>query len=121
MSQRQLAFVRPCVRAESVVSGCSFVQDGKVSHLDHMFIRGSRVRFIIVPEMLKNAPMFKRIDPKHRVSVMSHFLSPNGIAVCRGRILRWAWVVGVELLRLVPRSKRRVDERPARRHVGRMM
>eukprot|EP00210_Caulerpa_lentillifera_P002168 g2082.t1 len=41
-------------------------RDGRVSHLDHIFIRGSRVRFIVVPEMLKNAPMFKRIDPKHR-------------------------------------------------------
>jgi hypothetical protein len=24
----------------------------------------SRIRFMIVPDMLKNAPMFKRIDPK---------------------------------------------------------
>ena len=35
-------------------------RDGKVSHMEHIFIRGSRVRFIIVPDMLKNAPMFKR-------------------------------------------------------------
>ena len=34
-------------------------REGKVSHI---FIRGSRVRFVIVPDMLKNAPMFKRID-----------------------------------------------------------
>lgn len=25
-------------------------------------------RFVIIPDMLKNAPMFKRIDPKYRVS-----------------------------------------------------
>jgi small nuclear ribonucleoprotein D3 len=42
-------------------------KDGKVSHVEHMFIRGSRVRFIIVPDMLKNAPMFKRFDPKNKV------------------------------------------------------
>ena len=25
-------------------------------------------RFMIIPDMLKNAPMFKRIDPKHKVT-----------------------------------------------------
>lgn len=42
-------------------------QDGRISHLDHVFLRGSRIRFMIIPDMLKNAPMFKRIDPKHKV------------------------------------------------------
>ena len=71
-------------------------QDGRVSHLEHIFIRGSRIRwvaatfaavscllkaraslpltdglfagrFLVIPDMLKNAPMFKRIDPKHKV------------------------------------------------------
>mmetsp|Transcript_12375 Transcript_12375/g.26729 ORF Transcript_12375/g.26729 Transcript_12375/m.26729 type:complete len:124 (-) Transcript_12375:760-1131(-) len=41
-------------------------KDGRVAQLDHIFVRGSRIRFIIVPDMLKNAPMFKRIDPKHK-------------------------------------------------------
>lgn len=51
-------------------SGATYVlplQDGRVSHLDHVFLRGSRIRFMIIPDMLKNAPMFKRIDPKHKV------------------------------------------------------
>ncbi|GAB2225060.1 hypothetical protein Droror1_Dr00005843 [Drosera rotundifolia] len=39
-------------------------KDGKTSDLEHVFIRGSRVRFIIIPDMLKNAPMFKRLDAK---------------------------------------------------------
>mmetsp|Transcript_23004 Transcript_23004/g.39511 ORF Transcript_23004/g.39511 Transcript_23004/m.39511 type:complete len:138 (+) Transcript_23004:51-464(+) len=38
-------------------------RDGRVSNLEQVFLRGSQVRFIIVPDMLKNAPMFKRIDP----------------------------------------------------------
>lgn len=42
-------------------------RDGKVTHMEHIFIRGSRVRFVIVPDMLKNAPMFKRIDPKNKM------------------------------------------------------
>ena len=28
-------------------------------------------RFVIIPDMLKNAPMFKRIDPKFRVRACS--------------------------------------------------
>ncbi|KAK9809684.1 hypothetical protein WJX73_004611 [Symbiochloris irregularis] len=41
-------------------------KDGRISHLEHIFIRGSCIRFLIIPDMLKNAPMFKRIDPKHK-------------------------------------------------------
>ncbi|CAH9065019.1 unnamed protein product [Cuscuta europaea] len=39
-------------------------KDGRVSQLEHVFIRGSKVRFMIIPDMLKNAPMFKRLDAK---------------------------------------------------------
>ncbi|EXB51221.1 hypothetical protein L484_019213 [Morus notabilis] len=39
-------------------------KDGKVSQLEHVFIRGSKVRFMVVPDMLKNAPMFKRLDAR---------------------------------------------------------
>ncbi|KAF8737799.1 hypothetical protein HU200_014029 [Digitaria exilis] len=42
-------------------------KDGKVSQLEHVFIRGSRVRFMIIPDMLKNAPMFKRLEARIRV------------------------------------------------------
>ena len=42
-------------------------RDGKVAHVEHVFIRGSRVRMVIVPDMLKNAPMFKRIDPRNKM------------------------------------------------------
>ncbi|XP_043808861.1 small nuclear ribonucleoprotein SmD3b isoform X2 [Manihot esculenta] len=45
-------------------SCCSFPQDGKVSQLEHVFIRGSKVRFMVIPDMLKNAPMFKRLDAR---------------------------------------------------------
>lgn len=33
-------------------------KSGKVSHMDQVFIRGSMIRFISVPDILKNAPMF---------------------------------------------------------------
>ncbi|ONH69658.1 Small nuclear ribonucleoprotein Sm D3 [Cyberlindnera fabianii] len=37
-------------------------REGKVTHLDNAFVRGSNIRFFVVPEMLRNAPMF---DPNH--------------------------------------------------------
>merc|ERR1711990_703146 len=39
-------------------------RDGRTSKLEQVAIRGSQVRFMILPDMLKNAPMFKRADPK---------------------------------------------------------
>merc|ERR1719350_201151 len=36
-------------------------RDGKVSQLEQVFIRGSKIRFVILPDMLKNAPMFKKM------------------------------------------------------------
>eukprot|EP00485_Elphidium_margaritaceum_P012260 CAMPEP_0202706156 /NCGR_PEP_ID=MMETSP1385-20130828/18618_1 /ASSEMBLY_ACC=CAM_ASM_000861 /TAXON_ID=933848 /ORGANISM="Elphidium margaritaceum" /LENGTH=165 /DNA_ID=CAMNT_0049364563 /DNA_START=30 /DNA_END=527 /DNA_ORIENTATION=+ len=41
-------------------------QTGKTRHLDNMYIRGSKIRFVIVPDMLKHAPMFKRLDPAYK-------------------------------------------------------
>jgi len=35
--------------------------DGKVSRMEYVFVRGSQICFIVFPQMLKNAPMFKRI------------------------------------------------------------
>lgn len=37
-------------------------RDGRTSKLEQVAIRGSQVRFMILPDMLKNAPMFKRAD-----------------------------------------------------------
>jgi small nuclear ribonucleoprotein D3 len=39
-------------------------RDGRTSNLEQCFIRGSKIRFMVLPDMLKNAPMFKRVDPK---------------------------------------------------------
>lgn len=39
-------------------------REGRVSHLETVYIRGSKVRFMILPDMLKNAPMFKRQGTK---------------------------------------------------------
>jgi len=35
-------------------------RDGQEGQLENVYIRGSKIRFLILPDMLKNAPMFKR-------------------------------------------------------------
>lgn len=34
-------------------------REGQVSHLEHVYVRGSHVRMFVLPEMLQNAPMFR--------------------------------------------------------------
>ncbi|AQZ15876.1 SMD3 (YLR147C) [Zygosaccharomyces parabailii] len=33
--------------------------DSQMTRMDHVFVRGSHVRFFVVPDMLENAPLFK--------------------------------------------------------------
>ncbi|RPA81036.1 Sm-like ribonucleo protein [Ascobolus immersus RN42] len=49
-------------------------RDGRVSHLEQVYIRGSHVRFFIVPDMLRNGPMFRTRAMKGR-----------GVGLARGR------------------------------------
>eukprot|EP01123_Difflugia_compressa_P007737 TRINITY_DN2139_c0_g1_i1.p1 TRINITY_DN2139_c0_g1~~TRINITY_DN2139_c0_g1_i1.p1 ORF type:complete len:128 (-),score=38.17 TRINITY_DN2139_c0_g1_i1:285-668(-) len=35
-------------------------RDGSTQPLDTAFVRGSHIRFVIIPDMLKNAPMFRK-------------------------------------------------------------
>lgn len=37
-------------------------RDGRVTQLENVYIRGSKIRFLILPDMLKNAPMFKKVQ-----------------------------------------------------------
>ena len=39
---------------------------GQTRKLNNVYIRGSKIRFIIVPDMLRHAPMFKRLDPAYK-------------------------------------------------------
>ena len=51
-------------------------RDGRVAQLENIYIRGSKIRFMILPDMLKNAPMFKnmmtRFDPNLRIFARFH-------------------------------------------------
>lgn len=86
-------------------------------------------RFIIIPDMLKNAPMFKRIDPKHKASHTAwtfrlceqsairipsdsrrhSFHTPHAdlLALCRTRSFLWAWEAEDERLQHAPAQRRR--------------
>eukprot|EP00730_Choanoeca_flexa_P014658 TRINITY_DN6490_c0_g1_i1.p1 TRINITY_DN6490_c0_g1~~TRINITY_DN6490_c0_g1_i1.p1 ORF type:complete len:125 (+),score=22.01 TRINITY_DN6490_c0_g1_i1:70-444(+) len=49
----------------SRMKGITFTaRDGQVSHLESVYIRGSKIRFFVLPDMLKNAPMFKKAQTK---------------------------------------------------------
>jgi len=39
-------------------------RDGRVAQLENIYIRGSKIRFLILPDMLKNAPMFKNMGDR---------------------------------------------------------
>ena len=63
-------------------------RDGKQLHFDQVFVRGSQVRFVIIPDMLKNSPMFKRISNQAKkgknasTQITQHIESNNVIIHC---------------------------------------
>lgn len=61
-------------------------RDGKQTHLDSVYVRGNMIRFMVVPDMLQQAPMFKSIGP--------NAMKGRGIGSARGRatILRGTYV-----------------------------
>ncbi|WFD39172.1 small nuclear ribonucleoprotein Sm D3 [Malassezia japonica] len=84
-------------------------RDGKQTHLDSVYIRGNMIRFMVVPDMLQQAPMFKRVGP--------NAMKGRGIGSARGRatIMRGTYLLltqrnrGVDALR--PGLRRSVGER----------
>ncbi|KAI8052349.1 hypothetical protein BDF22DRAFT_726069 [Syncephalis plumigaleata] len=52
-------------------------RDGRTSHLDQVYVRGSQIRFFVVPDMLKNAPMFLQVGP--------NAFKGRGVGMGRGR------------------------------------
>jgi small nuclear ribonucleoprotein D3 len=41
-------------------------RDGRVAQLENIYVRGSKIRFLILPDMLKNAPMLKNMATRGR-------------------------------------------------------
>uniref|UniRef100_A0A7S1C9Q8 Small nuclear ribonucleoprotein Sm D3 n=1 Tax=Bicosoecida sp. CB-2014 TaxID=1486930 RepID=A0A7S1C9Q8_9STRA len=45
------------------LSGVTFrARDGRISKLEHVYLRGSQIRFVVLPDMLKEAPIFKKVQ-----------------------------------------------------------
>ncbi|CAG0917741.1 unnamed protein product [Notodromas monacha] len=44
-------------------------RDGKIGHVENLYIRGSKIKFMILPDMLKNAPMIKTMGQRGRGAV----------------------------------------------------
>ncbi len=58
-------------------------KDGSITKLEYVFIRGSKIRLVILPDMLRNAPMFKRFDPK-QAKLLKKTQPPPGTQHGRG-------------------------------------
>lgn len=41
-------------------------RDGKISKLPNVYLRGSSIRFIALPELLKSAPLFQKVQTQKR-------------------------------------------------------
>ncbi|GIY34938.1 small nuclear ribonucleoprotein Sm D3 [Caerostris darwini] len=68
------------------MSGITVTQrDGKVSKLENIYIRGSKIRFLILPDMLKNAPMFKKAGPRGATTSNRGKSAILGAQAARGR------------------------------------
>jgi small nuclear ribonucleoprotein D3 len=49
------------------MESCSVtLRNGQTTRLENVFIRGSKIRFLILPDMLKNAPMFANMTAGNR-------------------------------------------------------
>jgi len=62
-------------------------RDGRVAQLENVYIRGSKIRFLILPDMLKNAPMFKRQGAKAASSGPSSGRGKSAILRAQGSCL----------------------------------
>ncbi|QIW95306.1 hypothetical protein AMS68_000824 [Peltaster fructicola] len=55
------------------MENCNVTQrDGRVEHLQRVYIRGSNIRLFIIPDMLRNAPMFRAKGAALTGSTASH-------------------------------------------------
>ncbi len=37
-------------------------KEGRMQRLEHVFLRGGTIKFIVMPDILKNAPIFKKVN-----------------------------------------------------------
>jgi small nuclear ribonucleoprotein D3 len=44
-------------------------RDGRVVKMENVFVRGGLVKFIVLPDLLKSAPIFKKVQSMHSKKV----------------------------------------------------
>lgn len=77
-------------------------RDGRTHQLDNVFIRGSKIRFMILPDMLKNAPMFKNIGRAQKGAVgMGMGDNRDGRAAFRGMLRDFNNALSVRIKRIL--------------------
>ena len=63
-------------------------RDGRVANLENIYIRGSKIRFLILPHMLKNAPMFKNMGRGRGAAAGTAGASRGKSAILRAQAAR---------------------------------
>ena len=62
-------------------------RDGRVSKLEQVFLRGGMIKFIVLPDMLKNAPIFKTVmDMKAKLPTSSGMAGGAGRGAKKARV-----------------------------------
>ncbi|KAI8868667.1 Sm-like ribonucleoprotein, partial [Ramicandelaber brevisporus] len=59
----------------------STARDGRSTRLDQVFIRGSQIRFFVVPDMLRNAPVFTQLAAASKGGLKK----TRGVGVVKGK------------------------------------
>ena len=54
-------------------------RDGRVTKLEHVLLRGGQIKFVVLPELLKNAPIFKKVQ-----ALKSKKVEAQGKAAAKG-------------------------------------
>ncbi len=76
-------------------------RDGRVAQLENVYIRGSKIRFLILPDMLKNAPMFKRQGAKAASSGPASGRGKSAILRAQGKHLCFEKKISPPLILIV--------------------
>lgn len=58
-------------------------RNGQVSKLPSVYLRGSSIRFIALPELLKNAPVFQKVTNMKRKMEQDQKIKQQGTVGCR--------------------------------------
>ena len=60
-------------------------RDGRVSKMETVYIRGSQIKFMILPEMLKNSPAFGKVQTMKRKQAEKDGGKPGAVKSFRGK------------------------------------